>query len=251
MNDLVMREYNSFPILQRRADRYLNATSMCRANGKRWPDYWQNQSTQEFVNELSSVVGIPTTELVQSRHGGIPDEQGTWVHPRIAINLAMWCSARFAVVVSGWVEELLTTGAVAVKPLSPLEILRQQVVLMEQQERQLHAATATAREALRVANDLEERQQVLEQTADGAHKLAQAAVDIHTSNYGFYTVLGWCALHGISCDHKLASIHGRKLAKICRAAGRTMGSVKDAKWGSVLTYPQDVLERYFNESEDK
>ncbi|MCK5875998.1 MAG: KilA-N domain-containing protein [Candidatus Marithrix sp.] len=29
---------------------------------------------------------------------GIPEEQGAWVHPYIAINLAQWCSQKFAVI---------------------------------------------------------------------------------------------------------------------------------------------------------
>jgi hypothetical protein len=249
--DLIMRDYNSVTIYQRPSDRYLDATGMCKANGKLWADYWRLDSTQEFMGELTSVMGLPHNELVQIRRGGVPAEQGTWVHPRVAVHLAQWCSVRFAVLVSGWVEELLTTGMAAVKPMSPLDILKQQVALMEEQERQLHLINSTAREALRVANVVEERQQLVQHTADGAQKLAQAAVDIHSSNYGFYTVLGWCSVHGLSCDHKLASIHGRRLTQICKAAGLPIHSVKDAHWGQVNTYPQDVLERYFAETEDK
>jgi hypothetical protein len=38
--------------------------------------------------------------------------QGTWVHRRVAIDLARWWSPRFAVRVNGWVDELLVTGKV-------------------------------------------------------------------------------------------------------------------------------------------
>jgi hypothetical protein len=35
-----------------------------------------------------------------------PDEQrGIWVHPQVAINLAMWCSVGFAVQVTAWAKE--------------------------------------------------------------------------------------------------------------------------------------------------
>src|ERR1700678_3288414 len=123
--EIINRMYNSKLIEQRRSDRYMNATAMCQANGKLWGHYWKNESSQEYVNELSTTIGIPILDLVQSEVGG--SHSGTWVHPRIAIHLAQWCSAKFAVAVSGWIEELLTTGSVSMKPLGPLEILKQQV----------------------------------------------------------------------------------------------------------------------------
>lgn len=45
--------------------------------------------------------------------------QGTWIHRRVAIHLAQWCNAKFAVRVSGWVEELLTTGRVILPEVAP------------------------------------------------------------------------------------------------------------------------------------
>jgi hypothetical protein len=89
---------------------------MCQANGKRWHNYWQNDSTQEFVAELSSITRIPVMGLVESRVGGRPETTGTWVHPRVALDLARWCSPKFAVQVNGWVEELLTKGKVEFRP---------------------------------------------------------------------------------------------------------------------------------------
>jgi hypothetical protein len=43
---------------------------------------------------------------------GIP---ATWVHPRVAINIAQWVSPAFDVAVSGWIEKLLTTGSVVLQ----------------------------------------------------------------------------------------------------------------------------------------
>jgi hypothetical protein len=68
---------------------------MCRANVKLWRHYWENQSTQAFVTELSAVIGIPLMELVQTRQGGNPQLQGTWVHRRVALDLARWLSPQF------------------------------------------------------------------------------------------------------------------------------------------------------------
>jgi hypothetical protein len=247
MNELIMRDYNAVTIYQRRADRYLDATAMCKANGKRWPDYWRMKNTQKFVTELSSIVGIHTIDLVQSQVGR---EGGTFIHPRIAIHLAQWLSARFAVAVSDWIEELLTTGTVSLAPVTGAKWLLQQAQLMVQAEEQLARQQEQVNEVQQKVERLEDRQQLTDVNSASAQKMAVAAVDIHSSNYGFYTVLGWSKIKSRSCDVKLASQHGRKLSKICRAAGRTTGSVKDARFGEVNTYPEDVLERYFSEVED-
>jgi hypothetical protein len=60
------------------------------------------------LKELSSVAGIPATDLIQIIKGGIPHLQGTWVHPQVAINLAQWLSPKFAVQVSKWVLDWLS-----------------------------------------------------------------------------------------------------------------------------------------------
>jgi prophage antirepressor-like protein len=138
------------------------------------------------------------------------------------------------------------TGRFEVKPLGPLDILKQQVALLEDQERRLAVVNDKADQAMAIATAVEQRHQQTQHNIEQAHRLAKTAVDIHSSNYGFYTVLAWCSLKDYPCDYKLASVHGRRLTKICRAAGIATGSVKDARWGQVHTYPEDVLERYFN-----
>ncbi len=39
-------------------------------------------------------------------------EQGTWIHPDLAIQLAQWISPQFALLVSGWIRTLFTSGKV-------------------------------------------------------------------------------------------------------------------------------------------
>ena len=52
---------------------------MCKAAGKLFGHYRELNQTQAFLEELSSVIGIPITDLVQVIQGGIPELQGTWV----------------------------------------------------------------------------------------------------------------------------------------------------------------------------
>lgn len=102
---LIPREVEHTEINQRMIDGYINATALCQASGKQLGQYTNNASTKAFLEELSSDIGIPISELVQSVKGGIPQFQGTWVHPQVAINLAQWASPKFAVLVSKWVFE--------------------------------------------------------------------------------------------------------------------------------------------------
>ncbi len=96
---------------QRAHDGYINATAMCKVAGRTWSQYRERRETNAFLDELSSVLGIPRTDLIQTIQGGIPQHQGTWVHPRVAIHLAQWLSPEFAVMVSGWVLEWFSGGA--------------------------------------------------------------------------------------------------------------------------------------------
>jgi hypothetical protein len=107
--------YNGVLILQR-GDGYWNATAMCKASGKEWSNYRQDKGTDEFLASLSSSLGIPRDVLVQTVGSGPNELRGTWIHRRVAIHLALWSNADFAVQVSGWVEELLTHGRVQLAP---------------------------------------------------------------------------------------------------------------------------------------
>lgn len=74
---------------------YVNATQMCKANGKQWKHYAENESSKEFWDALSRLDGIPTDLLIVSIKTGTNAYRGTWVHPDIAIDLATWVNAEF------------------------------------------------------------------------------------------------------------------------------------------------------------
>lgn len=105
---LVPHSYQGAIIQQRLNDGYINATAMCRAAGKEWANYHQNGTTKEFLKALQGSLGIPRNPIVQSIVTGANEHRGTWVHPQVAIHLAQWLSADFAVLVSEWVFQWLT-----------------------------------------------------------------------------------------------------------------------------------------------
>lgn len=100
------RTWNDTPIHRRPEDGYLNASAMCKANGKLWADFWRTDRCTQYLEALSTVMGKPITGasgLVQSQRGGT--SQGTWVHPDVATELARWISPSFSVFVNQWFRE--------------------------------------------------------------------------------------------------------------------------------------------------
>ena len=108
---LAIRSWNGTPIQRRTTDGYVNATAMCKANGKQWNDYWRTDRATEYLEALSTETGIPVSSLCLSLRGGA--DQGTWIHSRVAVDLARWISAPFAVWMDGWFLEELAGGRVS------------------------------------------------------------------------------------------------------------------------------------------
>lgn len=110
----VLGTFNEVEIAARPSDQFVNATAMCKATGKLWADYWRQKNAIAFVEALSLDMGIPISNLVWEFRGKPSEQQGTWVHRRVAIHLAQWCSPEFSVWVSGRIEELMTTGRTSI-----------------------------------------------------------------------------------------------------------------------------------------
>ena len=87
----------------------VNATQMCRAAGKLFGNYRRLDSTEDFLQELSSNIHICIFELVKCKPG---HNGGTWVDWRVALHLAQWLSPAVQVQVTGWLGEFLLTGRV-------------------------------------------------------------------------------------------------------------------------------------------
>lgn len=119
----INRELEHMPVVQRITDGYINATNLCKAAGKNLADYLKTNSTREFIAALTEDTHIPADQLIQQIRGGVPQFQGTWVHPQVAINLAQWASPKFAVYVSKWVFEWMN-GNVPQKSKLPYHIQR-------------------------------------------------------------------------------------------------------------------------------
>ena len=107
---LEVREWQGTPIQRRAADGYVNATAMCQANGREWFTYARSVRTQEYIAALKASPQI-CGDIIRAITTGPNDQRGTWVHPRLAVDLARWISPAFAVWMDGWFLEAMTGAA--------------------------------------------------------------------------------------------------------------------------------------------
>lgn len=119
MTDLIVQNFNyNGIVIQRRTDGFVNLTQMCAAGGKRIDNYTRLKQTQEYVRVLGNYL---TTEVVYTEEG---IHGGTWGHPSLAINLARWISAEFAVWCDAHIFNLMTSGStsLAVDPVLEMQM---------------------------------------------------------------------------------------------------------------------------------
>jgi hypothetical protein len=126
-NQKISRNVNGVTVEQRVTDGFINGTAMCIAHGKLIADWFRNQETIELLHALvldfgleinygishnSGIASISAIypQLVVSKRGSPENGGGTWLHPDLAIQLAQWCNKPFAIQVSRWVREWMTTG---------------------------------------------------------------------------------------------------------------------------------------------
>jgi len=111
---IVTRSFKGLVIERRDSDGYFNGTNMCAAFKKRLQHYLEAQRVSEYLDALAhsliSKAGFPALDfdqarasLVQVQHGG--SSRGSWIHERVAVDLARWLSPDFAVWMDGWVLE--------------------------------------------------------------------------------------------------------------------------------------------------
>lgn len=88
----------SFEVIQRTKDGMFNATELLKQwnirSGQRKgvDEFIRKQSTQEFINTLEVEESLNTRKVVLSRKG---KKGGTWMHPLLFIDFAMWLNPRF------------------------------------------------------------------------------------------------------------------------------------------------------------
>lgn len=101
-NNVMIRPMGDFVVQQRTKDGMFNATSLLKQwndstqSDKRLQSYFANDATEEFVNtiltkeNLHSKNSCYVTSKARADRGG-----GTWMHPMLFIDFAMWINPAF------------------------------------------------------------------------------------------------------------------------------------------------------------
>ncbi len=133
MGDLVSfcRSVNGIEVEQRIDDGFINGTAMAVAHGKKILSWLRTQDTLELFYALSSDLGLEVKgadlrlldiqslsakkyaetfpDLIRTKQGSPAVGGGSWLHPDLALQEAQWCNKCFAIQVSRWVREWITT----------------------------------------------------------------------------------------------------------------------------------------------
>lgn len=128
---------NNVTITSRHPDHYVNATELCQAGGKKFNHWVSLESTKDLIRALESDTGIPVSLLVESKRGQTSKfNQGSWIHPDLAIQLAQWISPSFALQVSRWIRSLFDNGAIEID-IALLKDQEKQILVKDQRIKQL------------------------------------------------------------------------------------------------------------------
>lgn len=110
---VLSRPFMGREVRQRHNDQYFCVNDLTETANKirkltglsevRWDNYVANKSTQEFFDEIIKQKGI--ADIVESKKGRYG---GTWVHPLVFLDYAMWVSPEFKVYVYEWLYDCLT-----------------------------------------------------------------------------------------------------------------------------------------------
>lgn len=91
----------------------VNATQMAKPFEKSPKDFLKTEQTKRFMQALSEVKKILSSDLVKVVYG---DNGGTWMHEDVAMEFARWLSPAFAIWCNDRIKELLTIGMTATQP---------------------------------------------------------------------------------------------------------------------------------------
>jgi hypothetical protein len=117
---IIIHQANGLNIGQRIEDGYINLTQMAKAYKKRVDNWLRLKDTEDLLIQFERQEKLNTSDLrslkppliiKRGKHNG-----GTWGHPDIAIQFAQWLDKGFALQVSRWIREWMTTGKNPIQP---------------------------------------------------------------------------------------------------------------------------------------
>lgn len=86
---------------------YFNATVAAKPFGKMPKDWLKTDETQAYIDAVRRKILTEQYQLVRVVQGGSPEEQGTWLHPKLGIAFARWLDPCFSLWCDEQIEAIL------------------------------------------------------------------------------------------------------------------------------------------------
>lgn len=100
--EIVLKEFKGLEIIFTQ-DNWVNATQTCKLYNKRLDSFMKSKRYKDYINEVENLRSLKKWEL-KKVVSGKGKEQGTYLHPYLAIEFARWLDAGFAVQMDMWFE---------------------------------------------------------------------------------------------------------------------------------------------------
>ena len=214
--------YNGSNISFNKGDEVMvNATEMAKPFGKSPKDFLKTEQTKRFIEALSEVKKILSSDLVRVVYG---DNGGTWMHEDVALEFARWLSPAFSIWCNDRIKELLTVGMTATP--QTLEDMVNNPDLIISLATQLKKEREE-KENLRLENE-QNKQMVIEKTIQLDESME------------WYSIKRWAQEHNMDWR----KINWRKLKALSYELGYDIKKVFDANYGQVNIYNVKVFEAY-------
>lgn len=230
MQELIIKDYHGFAMEFELIDGQLmaNATAMCAPFGKKPHDWLRSVTGARYVAALQAKGEIPA--LVETRQGG--SNPGTWINERLILKMAQWLDVDFELQCDEWIAELLRTGKVELKVLTPAEMLLKQCQQLVDHERRVLQ--------LEVKQEADHKQiGVL------GEQVAEVAAKQITIDSKYYAISGYANFVKVRVPASTATAYGKLATQLSKAQGYPIGKVFDAKYGEVNSYHTEILKQVF------
>lgn len=105
---IMMRDFSGHAIRQNHITLMFSANDMAKLFPEKNLENWLgNQSTKEFCETIAMREGLEKINVIYRSGKKTGDERGTWLHPLMAVDLAMWLNPNFKYDVLKWVQDHL------------------------------------------------------------------------------------------------------------------------------------------------
>jgi hypothetical protein len=197
-----------------------NATLMGKPHNVKPADVFKLKYWQQYEKALVNKKHYRFEDLRTVKNG---DNGGSWIHQELIIEFARRLSPDFAIWCNDRIAELLREGKTQIKPKSEIEILLQSVQILADQDKKI--------------KEIDNRINVLEAKQE-------------SMNEDYFAVMGYCSVKKIKIDRVGAAKLGKKASSLCKTLGYSTGKVNHPIFGTVNTYPSEVLEIVLGEEKN-